>query len=102
MTFPFLLYKFPSNPRLEFFSSYLIIFYLYFYILIKFLLLYLANLLFLIYDSRLWLLFCVSLLSVNAKFVSLEFAVLSKADSVSGACEGISIILNLLIRALAI
>ncbi len=44
----------------------------------------------------------MSLLSVNAKFVSLEFVALLRADFVSGAYEGISIILNLLIYALAI
>ena len=44
----------------------------------------------------------MSLFSVNAKFASLEFVTLSRADSVSGACEDISIILNLLIYTLAI
>ncbi len=42
------------------------------------------------------------LLSVNVKFASLEFVVFLRADSVSGACESISIILSFLIYTLAI
>src|SRR6266536_5778734 len=102
MTFPFLLYKLPSNLRLEFSFSYLIIFYLYLHIPIKFLLLYLANLLLFICDSRLYLLSCVSLLSASAKFASLKFATLSRVDTISVTYAGISIILNLLTHALAI
>jgi len=94
MIFPFLLYKFPSNLRLELSFSYLIIFYFYLRIPIKFSLFYLANSLFLTCNSRLWLLFYVSLFSVNVKFANLEFAVFLKADSISGACKNILIILN--------
>ncbi|SRR6266536_894337 len=102
MIFPFLLYKLPSNPRSEFSFSHLIIFYLYLHIPIKFLLLYLANLLLLIYDSRSYLLFYVSLLSASAKFASLEFAALSRIDTISVTCTDISIILSLLTHTLAI
>src|SRR6266498_3909611 len=102
MTFSFLLYKLPSNLRLESFFSYFITFYLYFYIFIKFLSLYLANHLFLICDSRLCFLSCVFLLSASVKFVSLEFAVFLRVDIVSVACAGISIILSFLIYVFAI
>src|SRR6266498_643786 len=102
MIFPFLLYKLFSNLRSELFFFYFIVFHLYLRILIKFFLLYFANFLFLICDSRLWLLFCVSLLSVNVKFANLKFAILLRVDSVNDACEGISIILNLFIYVLAI
>jgi len=102
MIFLFLLYKLPSNPRSESSFSYFIIFHLYLHIPIKFLSLYLANLLLLIYDSRLCFLPYVPLLSASAKFASLEFAALLKVDTVSVACAGILIILSLLIYALAI
>ena len=42
------------------------------------------------------------LLSVNIKFASLKFAVFLKADFISGVCEDISIILNLLTYIFAI
>src|SRR6266536_2095073 len=102
MTFPFLLYKLPSNPRSESSFSHLIIFHFYLHIPIKFLLLYLANLLFFIYDSRSYLLLCVFLFSANAKFASLEFAALLKIDIISVMCAGISIILSFLTYTLAI
>src|SRR6266511_3887135 len=102
MSFPFLLYKFLSNPRSEFSFSYLTTFYLYLHIFIKFSLLYLANLLLFICDSRSWLLSYVSLLNASVKFASLEFAVFLRVDIVSVACADISIILNLLIYTLAI
>src|SRR6266536_5024012 len=102
MTFPFLLYKFLSNPRSESSFSYFIILHLYLHIPIKFLSLYLANFLLFICDFRLYFLSCVSLFSASAKFANLEFAVFLKADSISGACEGISIILNFFTYTLAI
>src|SRR6266536_657137 len=102
MIFPFLLYKFPSNPRSESSFSHLTTFHLYLHNPIKFSSLYLANLLLLIYDSRSYLLSYVSLLSASAKFASLEFAAFSKIDTISVTCADISIILNLLTYTLAI